>query len=83
MTKINRVLSRNTCRPTLQLLNVQGSVCQTFWDKHRTHIVEVDFLPKLNYQWSIERWAVFVPVIIIIIIITIIIIIIIINILLL
>ena len=82
MTKINRVLSRNTCRPTLQLLNVQGSVCQTFWDKHRTHIGEVDFLPKLNYQWSIERQAVFGPVIIIIII-TIIIIIIIINILLL
>ena len=43
---------------------------------HRTHIVEVDFLPKLNYQWSIERWAVFVPVIIIITIIIIIIIII-------
>ena len=83
MTKINRVSSRNTCRPTLQLLNVQGSVCQTFWDKHRTHIIEVDFLPKLNYQRSIERWAVFVPVIIIIIIIVIIIIIIIINILLL
>ena len=60
----------------LTIINIQGSVCQTFWDKHRTHIVEVDFLPKLNYQWSIERWAVFVPVIIIITIIIIIIIII-------